>query len=53
MLPIQRALQRINAANGIGPGPEARFSAVNIVWIVFGFLLLLMALLGSLLPADT
>lgn len=46
MLPVQKALERINAANGTGMGREARFSRVNIVWLVLAALFMLLALVG-------
>jgi hypothetical protein len=46
MLPVQNALQGVNAAHGIGVGREARFSVVNIIWLAFVAVLLLLALAG-------
>ena len=49
---VQKALEGINAAHGIDPGPERRFTALNIVWIVFVSLFFLLAAAALLLPAP-
>jgi hypothetical protein len=51
VLPLQNALRRINAARNVTTGHAERFSAVNIVWLVFGVLLWLLVLGGLFLPA--
>lgn len=52
LVAVQTALEGINAAHGIGPGPERRFTALNIVWIVFASLFFLLVAAALLLPAP-
>lgn len=49
IVPVQSALKRINSVRGVGAGPEARFSALNIIWLIVFGLFMLMALAGWLL----
>jgi hypothetical protein len=50
LIPIQKQSARINAARAIGIGKEARFSPLNIVWLVVSAVFWLLVLVGSLLP---
>jgi hypothetical protein len=50
LIPIQKQIARINAARAIGTGKEARFSPLNIVWLVVSSVLWLLVLVASLLP---
>jgi hypothetical protein len=50
LIPIQNTLQRLNAVRGIGPGPEARFSKINIAWVVVAGFLLVLGIIGTFLP---
>jgi hypothetical protein len=49
IVPVQMALKRINSSRGIAAGPEARFSALNIIWLIVVGILMLMAVAGWLL----
>lgn len=49
IVPVQMALKRINSSHGLGAGPETRFSALNIIWLIVVGILMLMALAGWLL----
>ena len=50
LVPIQNELARINTARGIGPGDEARYSAINIAWLTLSALLWLLIIAGMMLP---
>lgn len=50
VLPIQRTLERLNAAKGFGNGPEWQFTAVNIIGIVLSALFWLLVIVSLMLP---
>lgn len=50
LIPVQRDLARVNAARGLGPGKEARYTPINIVWLTLSALLWLLVIAGMLLP---
>lgn len=51
LIPLQNEMGRLNVAVGASPtGPEARFSAVNIVWLTIAALLSLLMIVGMFLP---
>lgn len=50
LVPLQRDMARINAANGHALGREARFTVLNIVWLIVAGLFWLLLLAALLLP---
>ncbi len=52
MLPVQSAVNQINARLAPQAEPNVRFSGANIAGMILGGLVLLLALLGLFLPED-
>jgi hypothetical protein len=48
LLPVQRTVNAINRKLAPNADPNARFSGVNIFWVVVGGLILVLALIGNL-----
>jgi hypothetical protein len=53
MLPIERTLERLSAAKGLGNGLERHFTAVNIIGVVLAALVWLLVIMGLLLPEPS
>jgi hypothetical protein len=52
MLPVQSAINSINAKVAPEHAPNDRFSAWNIFGMVIGGLILILAVIGTFLPAE-
>jgi hypothetical protein len=55
LLPVQMAVARINARHTglVSEAPNSRYSAVNIITIILGGLLFVLAVVGSFMPEQT
>ena len=52
LLPIQSYVNRINAAASPGHDPNSRFSVWNLIAVIVGGLVLILAVIGSVLPKQ-
>jgi hypothetical protein len=52
LLPVQAAVNALNARLAPGADPNARFTPANIVLVVVGALCLVLALIGTTLPEE-
>ena len=52
LIPVQAALSRLNDARGFPRGPEARFRALNVIWLVIAGFYGLAVAIDYLAPTD-
>jgi hypothetical protein len=52
LLPFDFAARRLNGGGQLAEPAFARFSGWNIAWLIIGFLLLMLVIIGALIPAG-
>jgi hypothetical protein len=55
LLPVQMAVTRINARHAglVSEAPNSRYSAIDIITIILGGLLFVLAIVGGFMPDET
>jgi len=53
LLPFDRAARRLNGNGELAAPTHGRYSGWNIAWLIFGSLLLVLAVIASFLPESS